>query len=199
MLNARRAVRTECQSTVCWRRSMVKKIFQRNGRSVIFLTGVMTVHQVSEGQAQHIGQRLQRVDVWQPDAAFPAADGFIRNVKLLSQFGLRHVPLPAHLCKECTKFFLHPFCSHPFPQDNTEMWKTQPTERLPAGLQNKRTCSLAGTRPFYRFSIRRRSAYSWGPAETRALPCSLPSYFLKFLMKRLARSLAFSSHWEASA
>ena len=82
-----------------------EKIFQRNGRSVIFLTGVMTVHQVSEGQAQHIGQRLQRVDVWQPDAAFPAADGFIRNVKLLSQFGLRHVPLPAHLCKECTKFF----------------------------------------------------------------------------------------------
>ena len=42
-------------------------------------------------------------------------------------------------------------------------------------------------------------AYSWGPAETRALPCSLPSYFLKFLMKRPARSLAFSSHWEASA
>ena len=105
MLNARRAVRTERQSTVCWRRSMVKKIFQRNGRSGIFLTGVMTVHQVSEGQAQHIGQRLQRVDVWQPDAAFPAADSFIRNVKLLSQFGLRHVPLPAHLCKECTKFF----------------------------------------------------------------------------------------------
>ena len=29
---------------------------------------------------------------------------------------------------------------------------------------------------------------------TRALPCSLPSYFAKFLMKRPARSLAFSSH-----
>ena len=65
--------------------------------------------------------------------------------------------------------------------------------------KTKRTCSLAGTRPFYHLSIRQRSAYSWGPAETRALPCSLPSYFLKFLMKRLARSLAFSSHWEASA
>ena len=68
----------------------------------------------------------------------------------------------------------------------------------PAGKQ-KKTCSLAGTRPFIAYLSIRQSAYSWGPAETRALPCSLPSYFLKFLMKRLARSLAFSSHWEASA
>ena len=68
----------------------------------------------------------------------------------------------------------------------------------PAGKQKGRA-PLREHVLFYRFSIRRRSAYSWGPAETRALPCSLPSYFLKFLMKRLARSLAFSSHWEASA
>lgn len=38
------------------------------------------------------------------------------------------------------------------------------------------------------------SFYNLGPAATRALPASLPSYFLKFLMKRPARSLAFSSH-----
>ena len=178
-----------------------EKIFQRNGRSVIFLTGVMTVHQVSEGQAQHIGQRLQRVDVWQPDAAFPAADGFIRNVKLLSQFVLRHVPLPAHLCKECTKFF----CIHSahilFHRITQKCGKHNRRNVYLLVYKTKRTCSLAGTRPFYclHISIRQRSAYSWGPAETRALPCSLPSYFLKFLMKRLARSLAFSSHWEASA
>lgn len=36
--------------------------------------------------------------------------------------------------------------------------------------------------------------YNFGPAATRALPASLPSYFLKFLMKRPAKSLAFSSH-----
>ena len=36
--------------------------------------------------------------------------------------------------------------------------------------------------------------YNLGPAATSALPASLPSYFLKFLMKRAARSLAFSSH-----
>ena len=36
--------------------------------------------------------------------------------------------------------------------------------------------------------------YSFGPAATRALPASFPSYFTKFLMKRPARSLAFSSH-----
>ena len=36
--------------------------------------------------------------------------------------------------------------------------------------------------------------YSFGPAATRALPASLPSYLAKFLMKRPARSLAFSSH-----
>ena len=41
--------------------------------------------------------------------------------------------------------------------------------------------------------------YSWGPAATRALPASLSSYLTKFLMKRLARSLAFSSHCAASA
>ena len=38
-----------------------------------------------------------------------------------------------------------------------------------------------------------------GPAATRALPASLVSYFLKFLMKRPARSLAFSSQIDASA
>ena len=38
-----------------------------------------------------------------------------------------------------------------------------------------------------------------GPAATRALPASLVSYFLKFLMKRPARSLAFSSQTDASA
>ena len=41
--------------------------------------------------------------------------------------------------------------------------------------------------------------YSCGPAETRALPCSLPSYLAKFLMKRLARSSAFLFHSAASA
>ncbi len=41
--------------------------------------------------------------------------------------------------------------------------------------------------------------YSWGPAETSALPASLPSYFAKFLMKRSARSFALVSHSEASA
>ena len=87
-----------------------EKIFQRNGRSVIFLTGVMTVHQVSEGQAQHIGQRLQRVDVWQPDAAFPAADGFIGNVKLLSQFGLRQSLFPPHPGKKSPERF----CVHAY-------------------------------------------------------------------------------------
>ena len=53
-----------------------------------------------------------------------------------------------------------------------------------------------GGRLFY-MEFRRKmrdSAYSWGPAETRALPCSLPSYLAKFFTKRPARSFAFSSH-----
>ena len=37
-------------------------------------------------------------------------------------------------------------------------------------------------------------SYSCGPAATSALPASLVVYFAKFLMKRAARSLAFSSH-----
>ncbi len=42
-------------------------------------------------------------------------------------------------------------------------------------------------------------SYSWGPAATRALPASLLSYLTKFLMKRPARSLAFSSQTAGSA
>ena len=38
-----------------------------------------------------------------------------------------------------------------------------------------------------------------GPAETSALPASLPSYFLKFFTKRAARSFAFASHSDGSA
>ena len=41
--------------------------------------------------------------------------------------------------------------------------------------------------------------YNLGPAATRALPASLPSYFLKFLMKRAAKSSAFLFHSAASA
>ena len=40
--------------------------------------------------------------------------------------------------------------------------------------------------------------YSCGPAATRALPASLPSYLTKFLMKREARSFALTSHSAAS-
>ena len=44
-----------------------------------------------------------------------------------------------------------------------------------------------------------RFAYALGPASTRALPASLPVYFLKFFSKREARSFAFASHSAASA
>ncbi len=42
-------------------------------------------------------------------------------------------------------------------------------------------------------------SYNLGPAATRALPASLVVYLPKFLMKRAARSLAFSSHSDALA
>ena len=42
-------------------------------------------------------------------------------------------------------------------------------------------------------------SYSFGPAATRALPASLLVYLSKFLMNLPARSLAFSSHSDASA
>ena len=41
--------------------------------------------------------------------------------------------------------------------------------------------------------------YNCGPATTNALPASFPSYLAKFLIKRDAKSLAFSSHCAASA
>lgn len=43
------------------------------------------------------------------------------------------------------------------------------------------------------------SNYNCGPAFTNAFPAAFPSYLAKFLMKRPARSLAFSSHSEAFA
>lgn len=36
--------------------------------------------------------------------------------------------------------------------------------------------------------------HNFGPAATSDLPSSLPQNFVKFLMKRAAKSLAFSSH-----
>jgi hypothetical protein len=36
--------------------------------------------------------------------------------------------------------------------------------------------------------------YNFGPAATKALPASFPVNLEKFLMKRPAKSLAFSSH-----
>ena len=41
--------------------------------------------------------------------------------------------------------------------------------------------------------------YNCGPAETSALPASFPSYLAKFLMNLPAKSLALTSHSEASA
>ena len=40
----------------------------------------------------------------------------------------------------------------------------------------------------------RRLNYNFGPAETKALPASLPVNLAKFFWKRAAKSLAFSSH-----
>ena len=48
-------------------------------------------------------------------------------------------------------------------------------------------------------SAAERDQSTLGPAATRALPASLVVYLAKFLMKREARSRAFSSHSLGSA
>ena len=48
-------------------------------------------------------------------------------------------------------------------------------------------------------SVRKGTDYNFGPAATNALPASLPVNFTKFLMKRPARSFAFSSHLQAQS
>ena len=40
--------------------------------------------------------------------------------------------------------------------------------------------------------------YNWGPAATNALPAAFPSYLAKFLMNLPAKSLALTSHSDAS-
>lgn len=53
------------------------------------------------------------------------------------------------------------------------------------------SASLGGRRDIFWLDY---SNQMWGPAATRALPASLFSYFLKFLIKREARSSAFLYH-----
>ena len=58
------------------------------------------------------------------------------------------------------------------------------------GRQKRRSFRCAA----YRLLVNRAADYSLGPASTRALPASLPSYLTKFLTNRPARSLALVSH-----
>ena len=182
-----------------------KEIFQRDFRCNICLLRVTAVHQVGKGQPQRVGQWFQRVDVRQADSTLPSADGFIRYMKLFGQSGLCQpsgFPYPGEKCPE--RFRIH--CAHIlWKKDSIPRTKRQPTLCLPAPKhKSPAACSVNGQAAGdILYGVQKKNAgiraYSWGPAETRALPCSLPSYFLKFLMKRPARSLAFSSHWEASA
>lgn len=67
------------------------------------------------------------------------------------------------------------------------------------GRRGKHRAGLLIYSIFVRTASSGRLPYSCGPAFTSALPASLTSYFVKFLMNRAERSFAFSSHWEASA
>ena len=82
-----------------------KEILQRDRCGRGALTGVMAVHQVRKRQAQCVGQRFQRIDVRQTDAAFPAADGLVGHMQLFGQLGLGQALRPAHLGKKGTEHF----------------------------------------------------------------------------------------------
>jgi len=84
--------------------------------------------------------------------------------------------------------------------------------KIPCTIAQPMDCHLASNallRPvFMRGCTKKRRSlrnalifysYNCGPAFTSALPASLPSYLAKFLMKRPAKSLALTSHSEASA
>lgn len=65
----------------------------------------MAVHQVRKRQAQCVGQRFQRIDVRQTDAAFPAADGLVGHMQLLGKLGLRQSLFPPHPGKKSPERF----------------------------------------------------------------------------------------------
>ena len=112
-----------------------KEIFQWDWRSWRLLCRVMAVHQVRKRQAQCVGQRFQRIDVRQTDAAFPAADAAVRPARPGSG------PAPCAPGQEKPRTFLRPCRSHPFPQNSRLVWKTQPTERLPTLLKENERAS----------------------------------------------------------
>ena len=114
-----------------------KEILQRDRCGRGALTGVMAVHQVRKRQAQCVGQRFQRIDVRQTDAAFPAAvrRAAVRPARPGSG------PAPCAPGQERHRTFLRPYRSHPFPQNSRLVWKTQPTERLPTLLKENERAS----------------------------------------------------------
>ena len=67
------------------------------------------------------------------------------------------------------------------------------------GTQNKNPLRQHRCRSGCVYGVFVLAQSSFGPAATRALPASLVSYLAKFLMKRPARSFAFSSHTAGSA
>ena len=83
-----------------------------------------------------------------------------------------------------------------FSQKEYRKYSSPNKEPLPA--QKKRGCRLQRQpRPYYEaFTMMN---YNFGPAATSFLPASLPVNLAKFLMKRSAKSLAFTSQSAAFA
>ena len=196
ILSRSSVVRTECQSTTGRRRSMEKKSSSGTGAVGGSCAGSWQCIR-SARESPNASANGSRVLI--SGRPMPRSQR-LTALSVTCSFAASSACVSPRLRRTCARNAFASMLSHPFPQDSTNLWKTQPTERLLA-LYNQKGRAPLREHVLLLCTVQRvtRSDYSWGPAETRALPCSLPSYFLKFLMKRLARSLAFSSHWEASA
>lgn len=82
-----------------------------------------------------------------------------------------------------------------FSQKEYRKYSSPNKEPLPA---QKKRLSFATTAPPY-YEAFTMMNYNFGPAATSFLPASLPVNLAKFLMKRSARSLAFTSQSAAFA
>ena len=170
ILSRSSAVRTECQSTTGRRRSMEKKSSSGTGAVGGSCAGSwQCIRSARESpNASANGSRVlisgrpmprsQRLTALSVTCSFAASSACVN-------------PRLRRTCARNAPNVFASMLSHPFPQDSTNLWKTQPTERLPTVCNSKKDVLPCGNTSFcyVRFSALRGLITAGG--QRRPEPC----------------------------